>query len=67
MSQPSNDVFSQHLSDDEASYHEDASNNDTTTNKPKQQQLISTTTTISNIKLPILKKEEYDIWAIEME
>ncbi|GJU34725.1 putative ribonuclease H-like domain-containing protein [Tanacetum coccineum] len=36
--------------------------------KPKQQQqLIPTTTTISNIKLPILKKEEYDIWAIEME
>ncbi|GJY89972.1 hypothetical protein Tco_0505168, partial [Tanacetum coccineum] len=25
MSQPANDVFSQHLSDDEASYHEDAS------------------------------------------
>ncbi|GJU88086.1 hypothetical protein Tco_1300509 [Tanacetum coccineum] len=37
-------------------------------NKPKQQQqLIPTTTTISNIKLSILKKEEYDIWAIEME
>ncbi|GJT99554.1 putative ribonuclease H-like domain-containing protein [Tanacetum coccineum] len=36
--------------------------------KPKQQQqLIPTTTTILNIKLPILKKEEYDIWAIEME
>ncbi|GJT08391.1 hypothetical protein Tco_0842853 [Tanacetum coccineum] len=28
MSQPANDVFSQHLSDDEASYHEDASNNE---------------------------------------
>ncbi|GKB29846.1 hypothetical protein Tco_0869247 [Tanacetum coccineum] len=27
MSQPANDVFSQHLSDDEASYHEDASEN----------------------------------------
>ncbi|GJY74718.1 hypothetical protein Tco_0479149, partial [Tanacetum coccineum] len=25
MSQPANDDFSQHLSDDEASYHEDAS------------------------------------------
>ncbi|GJZ23198.1 putative ribonuclease H-like domain-containing protein [Tanacetum coccineum] len=37
-----------------------------TTNKPKQQ-LISTATTISNIKLLILKKEEYDIWAMEME
>ncbi|GJY30589.1 hypothetical protein Tco_0414084 [Tanacetum coccineum] len=39
------------------------------TNKPKQQQqqLIPTTTTISNIKLLILKKEEYDIWAMEME
>ncbi|GJZ32881.1 putative ribonuclease H-like domain-containing protein [Tanacetum coccineum] len=38
------------------------------TNKPKQQQqLTPITTTISNIKLPILKKEEYDIWAMEME
>ncbi|GJR20636.1 hypothetical protein Tco_0969163 [Tanacetum coccineum] len=51
------------------SYHEDASENGTATNKPKQQQqqLIPTTTTISNIKLLILKKEEYDIWAMEME
>ncbi|GJS63741.1 ribonuclease H-like domain-containing protein [Tanacetum coccineum] len=51
------------------SYHEDASDNGTTTNKPKQQQqqLTPTTTTISNIKLLILKKEEYDIWAMEME
>ncbi|GJX68702.1 hypothetical protein Tco_0304429, partial [Tanacetum coccineum] len=68
MSQPANDDFSQHLSDDESSYHEDASENGTATNKPKQhqqQQLIPTTTTISNIKLPILKKEEYDIWAME--
>ncbi|GJS46935.1 putative ribonuclease H-like domain-containing protein [Tanacetum coccineum] len=57
------------IPDDEASYHEDASDNGTATNKPKQQQqqLIPTTTTISNIKLPILKKEEYDIWAMEME
>ncbi|GJV64669.1 putative ribonuclease H-like domain-containing protein [Tanacetum coccineum] len=39
MSQPANDDFSQHLSDDEASYHEDASE----------------------------MKEEYDIWAMEME
>ncbi|GJU38695.1 hypothetical protein Tco_1191652, partial [Tanacetum coccineum] len=55
--------------DDEASYHEDASDNDTATNKPKQQQqqLTPTITTISNIKLPILKKEEYDIWAIKLE
>ncbi|GJZ06493.1 hypothetical protein Tco_0540286 [Tanacetum coccineum] len=68
MSQPANVDFSQHLSDDEASYHEDASENGIVTNKPKQQQqLIPTTTTISNIKLPILKKDEYDIWAIEME
>ncbi|GKF31354.1 hypothetical protein Tco_0101152, partial [Tanacetum coccineum] len=72
MSQPANDVFSQHLSDDEASFHEDASDNGTASNKPKhqqqqQQQLIPTTNTISNIKLQILKKEEYDIWAMEME
>ncbi|GKA40187.1 ribonuclease H-like domain-containing protein [Tanacetum coccineum] len=70
MSQSANDVFSQHLSDDETSYHKDASDNGTATNKPKQQQqqqLIPTTTTISNIKLSILKKKEYDIWAMEME
>ncbi|GJU79379.1 ribonuclease H-like domain-containing protein [Tanacetum coccineum] len=30
-------------------------------------QWILKTTAISNIKLPILKKEEYDIWAMEME
>ncbi|GJW55586.1 ribonuclease H-like domain-containing protein [Tanacetum coccineum] len=69
MSQPANDDYSQHLSDDEASYHEDASDSGTATNKPKQQQqqITPITTTILNIKLPILKKEEYDIWAMEME
>ncbi|GJT43861.1 putative ribonuclease H-like domain-containing protein [Tanacetum coccineum] len=65
MSQLANDEFSQHLSDDEESNHEDASD---TGNAPKQQQqVIPQTTAISNIKLPILKKEEYDIWAMEME
>ncbi|GJS73167.1 hypothetical protein Tco_0706008 [Tanacetum coccineum] len=65
MSQPANDEFSQHLSDDEESNHEDASD---TGNAPKQQQqVIPQTTAISNIKLLILKKEEYDIWAMEME
>ncbi|GJW39417.1 hypothetical protein Tco_0065262 [Tanacetum coccineum] len=70
MSQPANDDYFQHLSDGEASYHEDASENGSVTNKPKQhqqQQLTPTATTILNIKLPILKKEEYDIWAMEME
>ncbi|GJW67569.1 reverse transcriptase domain-containing protein [Tanacetum coccineum] len=69
MSHPANDDFSQHLSDDEASINEDASDSGTATNKPKQQQqqLNTTTTAISNIKLPILKKEEYDIWSMEME
>ncbi|GKF95257.1 hypothetical protein Tco_0287992 [Tanacetum coccineum] len=70
MSQPANDDYSQHLSDGETSYHEDALENGSATNKPKQhqqQQLTLTTTTISNIKLPILKKEKYDIWAMEME
>ncbi|GJY44791.1 ribonuclease H-like domain-containing protein [Tanacetum coccineum] len=33
----------------------------------QQHQVIPQTTAISNIKLPILKKEEYDIWAMEME
>ncbi|GJU17968.1 hypothetical protein Tco_1145934 [Tanacetum coccineum] len=67
ISFPGYDVFVR-IDNDEASYHEDASDNGTATNKPKQQQqLIPTTTTISNIKLLILKKEEYDIWAMEME
>ncbi|GJT04894.1 hypothetical protein Tco_0839356 [Tanacetum coccineum] len=65
MSHPA-DEFSQHLSDDDVSNHEDVSDNGDATNKPKQQ-LISSATTILNIKLPILKKEEYDIWAMEME
>ncbi|GJT67718.1 putative ribonuclease H-like domain-containing protein [Tanacetum coccineum] len=65
MSNHTNYEFSQHLSDDEASNHEDASN---TGAAPKQQQqVIPQTTAISNIKLPIMKKEEYDIWAMEME
>ncbi|GJW41615.1 hypothetical protein Tco_0067460 [Tanacetum coccineum] len=56
MSQPANDEFSQHLSDDEASNHDDAS--DTGAAPKQQQQVIPQTTAISNIKLPILKKEE---------
>ncbi|GJS01866.1 putative ribonuclease H-like domain-containing protein [Tanacetum coccineum] len=63
--QSANDEFSQHLSDDEESNHEDAS--DTGAAPKQQQQVILQTTAISNIKLPILKKKEYDIWAIEME
>ncbi|GKA68820.1 hypothetical protein Tco_0768737, partial [Tanacetum coccineum] len=66
MSQPANDEFSQHLSDDEESIHEDASDTGAAP-KQKQQVIPQTTTAISNIKLPILKKEEYDIWAMEME
>ncbi|GJU28122.1 hypothetical protein Tco_1166743 [Tanacetum coccineum] len=65
MSQPSNDEFSQHLSEDEASNHEDAS--DTGAAPKQQQQVIPQTTAISNIKFLILKIEEYDIWAMEIE
>ncbi|GKA80468.1 hypothetical protein Tco_0787160 [Tanacetum coccineum] len=65
MSQPANDEFSQHLSDDEASNHEDAL--DTGAAPKQQQQVIPQTTTISNIKLLIMKKEEYDIWAMEID
>ncbi|GJZ04961.1 ribonuclease H-like domain-containing protein [Tanacetum coccineum] len=56
MSQPANDEFSQHLSDDEESNHEDAS--DTGVAPKQQQQMIPQTTAILNIKLPILKKED---------
>ncbi|GKB09599.1 ribonuclease H-like domain-containing protein [Tanacetum coccineum] len=51
--------------DDEALNHEDAL--DTGAAPKQQQQVIPQTTAISNIKLSILKKEEYDIWAMEME
>ncbi|GKD27908.1 hypothetical protein Tco_1234122, partial [Tanacetum coccineum] len=65
MSQPANDEFSQHLSDDEESNHEDALD---TGAAPKQhQQVISLKNCYPNIELPILKKEEYDILAMEME
>ncbi|PWA73781.1 hypothetical protein CTI12_AA186340 [Artemisia annua] len=64
MSAPAVDEFSSH-SDSEESQHNDAASE---SGKPKQQQqIVSASTTISNIKLPILKKEEYDIWAMEME
>ncbi|GJT27405.1 cyclin [Tanacetum coccineum] len=52
-------------SDDEESNHEDAS--DTGDALKQQQQVIPQTTAILNIKQLILKKEEYDIWAMEME
>ncbi|GKA36416.1 putative reverse transcriptase domain-containing protein [Tanacetum coccineum] len=45
--------------------HEDAS--DTGAAPKQKQQVIPQTIVISNIKLPILKKEEYDIWAMGME
>ena len=64
MSVPGNDAFSSQHSDSEESNHEDATSD---SGKIKQQHIVPTTTTISNIKLPILKKEEYDIWAMEME
>ncbi|GKF34080.1 hypothetical protein Tco_0107280, partial [Tanacetum coccineum] len=51
--------------DDETSNHEDAS--DIGAAPKQQQQVIPQTTVISNIKLLILKKEGYDIWAMEME
>ncbi|PWA94003.1 hypothetical protein CTI12_AA064530 [Artemisia annua] len=45
---------------DESNHEDTVSDNE----KPKQQQQI---VPVANIKLPILKKEEYDIWAMEME
>ncbi|GKC71862.1 hypothetical protein Tco_1117745, partial [Tanacetum coccineum] len=66
MSQPANDEFSQHLSDDEELILEDASDTGTAP-KQKQQVIPQTTTAILNIKLSILKKEEYDIWVMGME
>ena len=68
MTGPETDVYSTHLSDANESDNEDGSQKGSDVAvKTKQQQLIPTTATISNIKLPILKKEEYDTWAMEME
>ncbi|GJX87861.1 ribonuclease H-like domain-containing protein [Tanacetum coccineum] len=52
-------------SDDETSNYKDAS--DTGAVPKQQQQVIPQITAILNIKLPILKMEEYDIWAMEMK
>ncbi|GJU62177.1 hypothetical protein Tco_1244012 [Tanacetum coccineum] len=66
-----NDNFS--LNDDEElSLHDDASldgslpasNKGDAPAKPPQ---IITTNTLSNIKLPVLQKDDYDTWAMEME
>ncbi|GKG33030.1 hypothetical protein Tco_0430540, partial [Tanacetum coccineum] len=66
-----NDNFS--LNDDEElSLHDDASLNGSVpaSNKgdaiAKPPQII-TTNTLSNIKLPVLQKDDYDTWAMEIE
>ncbi|GJU33450.1 hypothetical protein Tco_1177039 [Tanacetum coccineum] len=66
-----NDDFSLH-DDEELSLHDDASlagsvpasNKGDAPAKPPQ---IITTNTLSNIKLPVLQKDDYDTWAMEME
>ncbi|GKD15379.1 hypothetical protein Tco_1199786 [Tanacetum coccineum] len=66
-----NDNFSLH-DDEELSLHDDASlnrsvpasNKGDAIAKPPQ---IITTNTLSNIKLPVLQKDDYDTWAMEME
>ncbi|GJV70874.1 ribonuclease H-like domain-containing protein [Tanacetum coccineum] len=65
------DDFSLH-DDEELSLHDDASlagslpasNKGDAPAKPPQ---IITTNTLSNIKLPVLQKDDYDTWAMEME
>ncbi|GKF24382.1 hypothetical protein Tco_0076704, partial [Tanacetum coccineum] len=65
------DDFSLH-DDEELSFHDDASlagsvpasNKGDALAKPPQ---IITTNTLSNIKLPVLQKDDYDTWAMEME
>ncbi|GJW84955.1 putative ribonuclease H-like domain-containing protein [Tanacetum coccineum] len=58
-------LFTGGRSDNEASQHGNAL--DAGAVPKQQQQVVPQTTAISNIKLPLLKKEEYDIWAMEME
>ncbi|GJX26633.1 hypothetical protein Tco_0232929 [Tanacetum coccineum] len=66
-----NDNFSLH-DDEELSLHDDASLNgsEPASNKgdaPAKPPQIITTNTLSNIKLPVLQKDDYDTWAMEME
>ncbi|GJV44020.1 putative ribonuclease H-like domain-containing protein [Tanacetum coccineum] len=66
-----NDNFSLH-DDEELSLHDDASlaGSVPTSNKgdaPAKPPQIITTNTLSNIKLPVLQKDDYDTWAMEME
>ncbi|GJV94297.1 ribonuclease H-like domain-containing protein [Tanacetum coccineum] len=66
-----NDNFSLH-DDEELSLHDDASLNgsEPVSNKgdaPAKPPQIITTNTLSNIKLPVLQKDDYDTWAMEME
>ncbi|GJY96151.1 ribonuclease H-like domain-containing protein [Tanacetum coccineum] len=66
-----NDDFSLH-DDEELSLHDDASLDGSVpaTNKgdaPAKPPQIITTNTLSNIKLPVLQKDDYDTWAMEME
>ncbi|GKB64647.1 hypothetical protein Tco_0920833 [Tanacetum coccineum] len=56
MSQPANDVFSQHLSDDEASFHEDASDNEFQLEKMVYIR-VSPPPVILTVKIHALKKE----------
>ncbi|GJU76389.1 putative ribonuclease H-like domain-containing protein [Tanacetum coccineum] len=65
MSNPANDDFSQHLSDGDEPNHENASEAGAAPKQP--QQVIPQTTTISNIKLPILKKEEFQRLLSQLE
>ncbi|GKF39492.1 hypothetical protein Tco_0119553, partial [Tanacetum coccineum] len=71
MAQPANDDFSLH-DDEELSLHDDASlaGSVPTSNKgdaPAKPPQIITTNTLSNIKLSVLQKDDYDTWAMEME
>ncbi|GKA38700.1 hypothetical protein Tco_0731251 [Tanacetum coccineum] len=66
-----NDNFSLH-DEEELSLHDDASLDGSVpaTNKedaPAKPPQIITTNTLSNIKLPVLQKDDYDTWAMEME
>ena len=65
MSIPNDAFSSNHSISDEEFNHEESVSNDQ--KKKEQQQPQQQIVPVANIKLPILNKEEYDIWAMEME
>ncbi|GJX12460.1 hypothetical protein Tco_0204218 [Tanacetum coccineum] len=57
MSEPANDDYSQHLSDDEASYHEDASDNEKKNHRREKDGVVRILPPVSAVEINVVEKE----------